>query len=183
MTLMVGLDVGTSGARAVAVDEAGRVRGSASSTYPLHTPRPGWTEQDPADWWTAAREVLGRVAAEAGGGEVAGLGLSGQMHGSVFLDAADRVVRPALLWNDQRTAAQCRRITELVGPERLIALTGNPALTGFQAPKVLWLREAEPDRYARVARVLLPKDFVRLLLTGEYATDAKIGRASCRERV
>ncbi|HEY4028548.1 MAG TPA: FGGY family carbohydrate kinase, partial [Candidatus Dormibacteraeota bacterium] len=172
MTLLLGLDVGTTGARAVAVDETGRVRAAASEGYPLHSPRPGWTEQDPADWWAGARAALGRVAAETPAAEIAGLGLTGQMHGSVFLDAAGAVIRPALLWNDQRTAAQCERITELVGAERLIALAGNPALTGFQAPKVLWLRDAEPEAYARVAQVLLPKDYVRLLLTGERATDA-----------
>jgi len=170
MPLLLGLDVGTTGARAVAVDEAGRMRASASAEYPLHTPRPGWAEQDPADWWAGARSALRRVAASVGG-DVAGLGLTGQMHGSVFLDASGAVIRPALLWNDQRTAAQCARITELVGAERLIELAGNPALTGFQAPKVLWLRDEEPEAYARVAQVLLPKDYVRLLLTGERATD------------
>jgi xylulokinase len=105
-------------------------------------------------------------------GQVAGLGLTGQMHGAVFLDAQDQVVRPAMLWNDQRTAEECAQITELVGAEQLVAITGNPALTGFQAPKILWLRRHEPEHYARVARVLLPKDYIRLLLTGDYATDA-----------
>ena len=171
MSVLVGLDVGTSGARAVAVDEAGNVVAEASSEYPLHSPRPGWTEQDPADWWEGAKRALGRVAAEVGG-DVSGLGLTGQMHGSVFLDSADRVIRPALLWNDQRTEKQCGEITRAVGSERLIRIAGNPALTGFQAPKVVWLREEEPENFARVARVLLPKDYVRLLLAGEYATDA-----------
>ena len=171
MSVHVGLDVGTGGARAVAVDEAGEVVAEASSEYPLRTPRPGWTEQDPADWWEGAKAALGQVAAEVGD-RVAGIGLTGQMHGSVFLDSSDEVVRPALLWNDQRTGRQCDEITERVGPERLIELSGNPALTGFQAPKVLWLREEEPANYERVAKVLLPKDYVRLRLTGEYATDA-----------
>jgi xylulokinase len=171
MTLLVGLDVGTTGARAVAVDLSGDVIAQAASDYPLVTPRPGWTEQDPEAWWQASREVLARVAAEAGG-RVAGLGVTGQMHGAVFLDAAGVVVRPALLWNDQRTERQCREITERVGAERLLELAGNPALTGFQAPKILWLREEEPSAYGRVARVLLPKDYIRLRLTGEYATDA-----------
>lgn len=170
MSVHVGLDVGTSGARAVAVDEAGNVVAEASSEYPLHSPRPGWTEQDPADWWEGAKTALGRVAGEVGG-DVAGIGLTGQMHGSVFLDSAGDVIRPALLWNDQRTGKQCQEITEAVGAERLIRLAGNPALTGFQAPKVVWLREEEPTHYGRVARVLLPKDYVRLRLTGEYATD------------
>jgi len=174
VSVLVGLDVGTGGARAVAVDESGRVVTEASSEYPLASPRPGWTEQDPADWWEGAREALGRVAAEVGkaGGEVAGIGLTGQMHGSVFLDASDAVIRPALLWNDQRTGPQCEEITRAVGEERLISIAGNPALTGFQAPKVVWLRDEEPDNFGRIARVLLPKDYVRLRLTGEYATDA-----------
>ncbi|HXM58114.1 MAG TPA: xylulokinase [Candidatus Dormibacteraeota bacterium] len=171
--MLLGLDVGTTGARAVAVDESGRVRAAASAEYPLSTPRPGWAEQDPADWWDGARSALRRVAAECTDASdgIAGLGLTGQMHGSVFLDGADAVIRPALLWNDQRTAAQCERITASVGASLLIELAGNPALTGFQAPKILWLRDAEPDAYARVASVLLPKDYVRLLLTGERATD------------
>lgn len=174
MSVHVGLDVGTGGARAVAVDESGEVLAEASSEYPLHSPRPGWTEQDPADWWEGAKEALGRVAKEIGeaGGEVAGIGLTGQMHGSVFLDSSDEVIRPALLWNDQRTQAQCEGITRAVGEERLISIAGNPALTGFQAPKVVWLRDEEPESFGRVARVLLPKDYVRLRLTGEYATDA-----------
>jgi xylulokinase len=170
VSVLIGLDVGTGGARAVAVDDSGEIVAEASSEYPLHTPRPGWTEQDPEDWWEGAKEVLARVAAEVG--EVGGIGLTGQMHGSVFLDDSDRVIRPALLWNDQRTQAQCDRITQSVGEERLISISGNPALTGFQAPKIVWLRDEEPENYERVSRVLLPKDYVRLRLTGEYATDA-----------
>ena len=174
MSVLLGLDVGTGGARAVAVDESGEVVAEASSEYALHSPHPGWTEQDPEDWWGGAKEALGKVAAEVreAGDEVVGLGLTGQMHGSVFLDASGEVIRRALLWNDQRTEAQCREITDAVGEERLIQITGNPALTGFQAPKVLWLRDEEPENYSRVARVLLPKDYIRLRLTGEYATDA-----------
>jgi xylulokinase len=168
---LIGLDVGTTGARAVAVDLGGNVVAVAAEEYPLSTPRAGWTEQDPALWWQASQVVLKRVASQLREPPI-GLGLTGQMHGSVFLDEADRVIRPALLWSDQRTASQCRAITERVGAERLIEITGNPAITGFQAPKILWLRENEPDAYARVRRVLLPKDYVRLRLTGEYATDA-----------
>lgn len=171
MSVLLGLDVGTSGVRAVAVDESGAMVAEASASYPFHTPRPGWTEQNPGDWWRASKEVLGKVAGEVGD-EVVGLGLTGQMHGSVFLDSADEVIRPALLWNDQRTGDQCEYITEKVGEERLIRIAGNPALTGFQAPKIVWLREEEPDNYERISRVLLPKDYVRLRLTGEYATDA-----------
>jgi xylulokinase len=171
VSVLIGLDVGTGGARAVAVEESGEIVAEASSEYPLQSPRPGWTEQDPADWWGGTKEVLKKVAAEARE-QVAGIGLTGQMHGSVFLDASDEVIRPALLWNDQRTHEQCEEITRAVGEERLISIAGNPALTGFQAPKILWLREEEPENFALVCRVLLPKDYVRLRLTGEYATDA-----------
>lgn len=174
MSILLGLDVGTGGARAVAVDESGNVIAEASAEYPLLSPRPGWTEQNPDDWWASSKEALGRVASEvdAAGEEVAGLGLTGQMHGSVFLDSSGKVIRPALLWNDQRTGEQCRKIAEAVGEERLIWIAGNPAITGFQAPKIVWLRDEEPESFSRVARVLLPKDYVRLRLTGEYATDA-----------
>jgi xylulokinase len=171
VSCFLGLDVGTGGARAVAVDESGSVVAEASSEYPLHSPRPGWSEQDPEDWWRASREVLGKVAAELED-EVVGLGLTGQMHGSVFLDSSEQVIRPALLWNDQRTEVQCQEITEAVGKERQIEIAGNPALTGFQAPKIVWLRDEEPENYSRVSHVLLPKDYVRLKLTGERATDA-----------
>ena len=144
---------------------------SASEDYPLSIPKPGWAEQNPEDWWVASQAVLNRVATQLSDPPL-GIGLTGQMHGSVFLDKDDRVIRPALLWSDQRTASQCLVITEQVGQKRLIEIAGNPALTGFQAPKILWLRENEPAGYARVRRVLLPKDYVRLRLTGDYATDA-----------
>jgi xylulokinase len=168
---MLGLDIGTTGARALAVDESGQVLASASAEYPLYSPRPGWTEQHPEDWWQATRKVLASVAA-ALPGQVASLGLTGQMHGAVFLDSEDSVIRPALLWNDQRTESQCTQITNRLGRDRLMAIAGNPALTGFQAPKLLWLREIEPANYRRIAHVLLPKDYIRLRLTGEFATDA-----------
>lgn len=171
--MAIGVDVGTTGSRAVAVDEHGSVVDARTATYPLLTPRPLWTEQDPVGWWRATREVVGAVVATCrkASGEVVGLGLTGQMHGSVFLDRDGEVIRPALLWNDQRTGRQCEEITERVGDARLVEITGNPALTGFQAPKVLWLRDEEPANYERVAHVLLPKDFVRYRLTGELATD------------
>jgi len=163
----VGLDVGTSGVKALAVAEDGEVLARAEVGYGLSTPRPGWSEQDPEDWWRASEEALGRLDVR----EVAGIGLSGQMHGLVALDAGERVLRPAILWNDQRTGEQCREIEERVGLERLIAATGNRALTGFTAPKLLWLREHEPDVHERIAHVLLPKDYVRLRLCGERAID------------
>ena len=174
MTVSIGIDVGTTGARAVAVDDRGDVVTARTAEYPLLSPRPQWTEQDPVDWWRATREVLAAVAesCRGAGQQVIGLGLTGQMHGSVFLDAAGEVIRPALLWNDQRTARQCEEIATRVGSDRIVEITGNPALTGFQAPKVLWLRDEEPNNFARVTTVLLPKDYVRLRLTGELATDA-----------
>lgn len=174
MSYMLGLDVGTSGAKAVLVGADGRAVAAATEEYPLSTPRPLWSEQDPADWWRGSRAAIRRVVADANvaADAISAIGLTGQMHGAVFLDERDAVIRPAMLWNDGRTAAQCAAITERVGAERLIAIAGNPALVGFQAPKVLWLREHEPEHYARVRRVLLPKDYIRLLLTGDYATDA-----------
>jgi xylulokinase len=171
---MLGLDIGTSGAKAVVADRDRGVIASATAEYPLSQPRPLWSEQDPTNWWRGARAALRAAIAQSGlhPEQFAALGLTGQMHGATFLDAAHQVIRPAILWNDQRTAAACALITETVGAERLIAITGNPALTGFQAPKIVWLREAEPRNYARLAHVLLPKDYIRLLLTGELATDA-----------
>src|SRR6185503_21330306 len=147
MPTLIGVDVGTSGTRALAVTTEGELVAEATRPHELLTPRPGWTEQDPGQWWEAAKAVLAEVAND----DVVGLGLTGQMHGSVFLDAAGEVIRPALLWNDQRTAAECDEITERVGSDRLLEIAGNPALTGFQAPKILWLRNNEPDAYARVA--------------------------------
>ena len=166
---LVGLDVGTTGVKALALSVDGEVRATATRGYELSTPRPGWAEQDPGDWWRAAEDALAEVTE---GRDVAGIGLSGQMHGLVVLDDAGRVIRPAILWNDQRTAKECAEIEERVGLDRLIALTGNRALTGFTAPKLLWLRRHEPEAYGRIARVLLPKDYVRLRLTGEWAIDA-----------
>src|SRR6266542_2800786 len=163
---LVGLDVGTTGVKAVALSPDGGVLARVEHGYPLSAPQPGWAEQDPEDWWRAAEAALGELSVEP-----AAIGLTGQMHGLVTLDEHDRILRPAILWNDQRTGAECREIEERVGAERLLELTGNPALTGFTAPKLLWLRRHEPDTYARIRHVLLPKDYVRLRLTGEHATD------------
>ncbi|HET9243425.1 MAG TPA: xylulokinase [Gaiella sp.] len=166
---LVGLDVGTTGVKAIAISTEGKVLSVVSRGYPLSTPAPGWAEQDPGDWWHAAEAALAEVSE---GREVLGIGLSGQMHGLVVLDSGGHVIRPAILWNDQRTAAECREIEERVGAGRLLELTGNRALTGFTAPKLLWLRRHEPEAYGRIARVMLPKDYVRLRLTGEWAIDA-----------
>jgi xylulokinase len=135
MSAAIGIDVGTSAVKAIAVGEDGEVLARREVAYPLSTPRPGWSEQDPEDWWRATEQALDGLA-----DDVAGIGLSGQMHGLVTLDAADAVIRPAILWNDQRTGEECAEIEERVGFERLVALTGNRALTGFTAPKLLWLR-------------------------------------------
>src|SRR5471032_2479898 len=162
---LIGLDVGTSGVKGIAISPDGELLASASESYALSTPHPGWAEQDPEDWWQAAQACLARLPDGP-------IGLSGQMHGLVVLDADDQVLRPAILWNDQRTAAECAEIEERVGLARLIELTGNRALTGFTAPKLLWLRRHEPEIYARIHHVLLPKDYVRFRLTGERAIDA-----------
>ncbi|HEY2006813.1 MAG TPA: FGGY family carbohydrate kinase, partial [Solirubrobacteraceae bacterium] len=167
--VMVGIDIGTSGVKGVAIDDGGEVLAAAEEHYPLSSPRPGWAEQAPEDWWRAGQAVLSSLA-EATSKPTA-IGLSGQMHGLVALDERDAVIRPAILWNDQRSARECEEIEAAVGFERLIELTGNRALTGFTAPKLLWLRRHEPEAFARIRRIALPKDYVRLRLTGEHATD------------
>jgi xylulokinase len=169
-TGFIGVDVGTTGVKTIAISAAGEVIARAEQGYPLSTPKQGWSEQDPEDWWSATQSTLKAVAA-AGVHDVRGMGLSGQMHGLVCLDESDKVLRPAILWNDQRTGVECAEIEARVGLDRLIQLTGNRALTGFTAPKLLWLRRHEPDVYARIAHILLPKDYVRFRLTGERAID------------
>jgi xylulokinase len=174
MSYVMGIDVGTTGTRAVIVRADGHVVGAATGDHqPMKMLKPGWAEQDPADWWEATVHAV-RAALEAAGlagGDIAAVGLSGQMHGVVLLDKAHAVLRPALIWCDQRSQAQCDWITEKVGSERLIRLVSNPALTGFSAPKILWVRDNEPEIFEGVAQFLLPKDFVRFRLTGEFATD------------
>ncbi len=174
MSVTLGIDVGTSATKTLAVDGKGTILASASAEYPCDHPRPGWSEQDPELWWQATRQTVGQVMASGRfqRGDVVGVGLSGQMHGSVFLDAAGEVIRPALLWNDQRTAAECQEIEATAGGrEALIRLVANPALTGFTAPKLLWVRRHEPQHWERVRQVLLPKDYVRYRLTGTFATE------------
>lgn len=170
---LLGVDVSTTGSKAVLLDATGGVIATATHAHRLSTPRPAWSEQDPAEWWEASsrsiREVL--QIAEVQPDEIAGVGLTGQMHGLVLLDAQGEVLRPAILWNDQRTAVECAAITERVGRERVLRITGNPVLPGFTAPKIEWVRRHEPEVFARVAHFLLPKDYVRLRLTGEYAID------------
>ncbi len=171
--MFVGLDIGTSGVKALLINEQGKIQSSSMVEYPIYTPYPLWSEQEPEDWWEASIKVLQQLVHNAGylAKEIKAIGLTGQMHGSVFLDKDHHVIRRALLWNDQRTAKECQQITEAIGQVNLIKIAGNPALTGFQAPKILWLRNNEPDSYAKLDKVLLPKDFIRLKLTGEFATD------------
>ncbi|MEM7810857.1 MAG: xylulokinase [Planctomycetota bacterium] len=174
MGVYLGIDAGTSGTKTLAMREDGAILASATVTYPLSSPKPGWAEQNPADWWDATVKTVRKVLRDGGvaKADVKGIGLSGQMHGSVFLDASHEVIRPALLWNDQRTAAECDEIEKAAGGrKRLINMVANPALTGFTAPKILWLRNHEPKNFERLAKVLLPKDYIRFLLTGEFATE------------
>lgn len=174
MSVFLGIDVGTSGTKTLAMRSDGRILATATAEYPLSSPRPGWSEQDPEDWWQATIKSV-RVALKKGkvkSADVSGIGLSGQMHGSVFLDSRQHVIRPAILWNDQRTSAECAEIESRAGGRaQLIELVANPALTGFTAPKILWLRKHEPKHFERVRQVLLPKDYVRFRLTGEFATE------------
>jgi len=170
----LGIDVGTGGTRAVVIDEGGRVIAAATEDHePFVSAQMGWAEQQPEDWWRACGVAVRRALASSGvrAGDVACVGLSGQMHGAVMLDERDRVVRPALLWCDTRTQKQCDELTEKLGRDRVIQLTCNPALPNFTATKLLWVRENEPQQWSRVRSVMLPKDYVRLRLTGERATD------------
>lgn len=173
----LGIDVSTTATKALLIDSAGQVLATASTEYPFETPHPLWSEQHPDLWWDGAQKSIRAVIAKAGvdPASIGGLGLTGQMHGLVLLDEAGNVLRPAILWNDQRTQAQCDEIHAKIGREHFIQVSGNVALTGFTAPKILWVRENEPDVYAKARHVLLPKDYVRYKLTGEYAMDKADG--------
>ena len=177
MGVVLGIDVSTTATKAIVIDASGRVLGMASSEYPFEQPHPLWSEQHPHLWWEGTTDAIGRALGAAGvtGDDVAAVGLTGQMHGLVLLDADGDVIRPAILWNDQRTAAECDAIRAAIGPRRLVEITGNDALTGFTAPKLLWVRDHEPEAWARVAHVLLPKDYVRYRLTGAFALDKADG--------
>ena len=178
MSYLLGLDSSTTATKALLINEEGDVLGVTSSEYDYQTPRPLWTEQDPDLWWEGTiksiRALLEKTNVDPN--EIDGIGLTGQMHGLVLLDEHGKVIRPALLWNDQRTSSQCDEIRERLGKEQLIAITGNDALTGFTAPKILWVQEEEPELYSKVRHILLPKDYVRYRLTGELGTD-KAGAA------
>ena len=173
MAYLLGLDISTTGAKALLIDETGRVIATHSTPQPISQPRPLWSEQNPADWWNGMAAAIRSLLQETNltGDAIAAIGLSGQMHGLVLQDANGEVLRPAILWNDGRTQAQCDEITQKIGFDRLIQLTGNRALTGFTAPKILWVRDHEPDVYAKAAHILLPKDYIRYKLTGDYVMD------------
>lgn len=174
MSVFLGIDIGTSGTKTLAINDKGKILAEASAGYPCYHPKPAWSEQDPEDWWQATVKTIRAVVRKAKlkPAAVKSIGLSGQMHGSVFLDKNQQVIRKALLWNDQRTDAECTEIERRAGGrEALIGMVANPALTGFTAPKILWLRNHEPRNFERTVKILLPKDDVRRRLTGEFATD------------
>jgi len=173
MAYLLGLDISTTGAKALIIDEKGGMVASHTTPQPISQPKPLWSEQNPADWWVGIQQSIRAAFAEANltGDNIAAVGLTGQMHGLVILDEGGNVLRPSILWNDQRTQEQCDEITEKIGFERLIQLTGNRALTGFTAPKILWVRQHEPEIYSHIKHILLPKDYIRYCLTGDYATD------------
>lgn len=175
--LVLGLDISTTGTKALLMDGHGSVVGSAAAGYDFESPRPLWAEQDPALWWDAAQKTIAQVLRETGtaAGDIAAIGVAGQMHGLVLLDAHGEVVRPAILWNDGRTIAECEWVRQAVGRERFIAITGNEPLTGYTVGKLLWVREHEPENWTRARHMLLPKDYVRFKLTGEYALDVADG--------
>ena len=177
MTLLLGIDLSTTGAKALLIDPDGRVVGSATTPLSLSSPHPLWSEQEPREWWEATANSIAQVLKEANaaGADIAAIGLTGQMHGLVVLDSDLEVLRPAILWNDQRCGAECDEIRARVSLERLVQITGNDALTGFTAPKILWLETNEPEIYRRIRHVLLPKDYIRFKLTGALAMDKADG--------
>ena len=177
MAYLLGVDIGTSGTKTVLFSELGATVASALCEYPLYQPKAGWAEQQPEDWWEAVKTSISRVIASSGinSSEIAGIGLSGQMHGLVMLDKAGKVLRKSIIWCDQRTAAECEQMNSLIGKERLIEITANPAMTGFTASKLLWVKNNEPELYEKCAHVLLPKDYIRYMLTGEFAAEVSDG--------
>jgi xylulokinase len=173
MAYVIGIDIGTSGTKTILFDEKGNSVSSAFKDYPLYQPEIGWAEQKPEDWWEAVAYTIRTVIEKSGANaeDIKGIGLSGQMHGLVMLDKEGQVLRPSIIWCDQRTAEECNDITKAVGAERLIEITANPALTGFTASKIMWVKKHEPELYAKTDKILLPKDYIRYMLTGEFATE------------
>lgn len=177
MAYLLGVDIGTSGTKTVLFDEHGNTVSSSLVEYPLYQPKAGWAEQSPEDWWNAVKTGIARAVAASGvdAADIAGVGLSGQMHGLVMLDRDNRVLRRSIIWCDQRTSAECEFMNSLVGKEKLISITANPAMTGFTASKLLWVKNNEPEIYEKCAHVLLPKDYIRFMLTGEFAAEVSDG--------
>lgn len=173
MSYLLGIDIGTSGTKTLLFSEDGNAIASQTAEYPLYQPKNGWAEQKPEDWWHAVAETISAVLKKSGinAADISGLGMSGQMHGLVMLDGNNKVLRPAIIWCDQRTAEECIEIERLVGKERLIEITANPALTGFTASKIMWVKRHEPELFAKCCHILLPKDYIRFMLTGEFATE------------
>ncbi len=173
MSYLLGIDIGTSGTKSALFNESGKLIASQTAEYPLYQPKNGWAEQDPEDWWKAVQSTISAMIKNGGidPADIAGVGLSGQMHGLVMLDAENRVLRPSIIWCDQRTEAECAELENKIGREKLIAITANPALTGFTASKILWVKNHEPETYEKCRHILLPKDYIRFMLTGEYATE------------
>jgi xylulokinase len=173
MIYVLGIDIGTSGTKTVLFDETGKTIASALKEYPLYQPQIGWAEQSPEDWWEAVvfgiKGVLQKSNVKAE--NILGIGLSGQMHGLVMLDQNDKVLRKSIIWCDQRTTEECVDITNLIGSKRLIEITANPALTGFTASKIMWIKKHEPEIFEKVCKIMLPKDYIRYMLTGEFATE------------
>ena len=173
MNYFLGVDVGTTGAKAILIDEDGKVISTASSEYPMFNPKPLWSEQNPGDWWNAVQLSFKRILSNSkvDAEKIKGIGLTGQMHGLVLLDKDGKVLRPCIMWNDQRTSKECEEITSIIGFDNLLQITGNAVLPGFTAPKLMWVKKHEPDIYSRVKHILLPKDYIRYCLTNEFAMD------------
>ena len=173
MSFLLGVDIGTSGTKSVLFDETGRTIASATVEYPLYQPKVGWAEQEPEDWWNAAVDSIKAVISKSGANkhDIVGIGLSGQMHGLVMLGKDGKPLRRSIIWCDQRTDKECAEMTEKIGAKRLIEITANPAMTGFTASKILWVKNNEPEIYEKCVKILLPKDYIRYMLTGEFAAE------------
>ena len=169
--LYIGVDLGTSAVKLLLMDGEGKIRKIVSREYPIYFPNPGWSEQDPQDWYTQTMEGIRELVAEADKDQIAGISFGGQMHGLVILDDQDQVIRPALLWNDGRTFEECDYLNNVIGKEKLSQYTANISFTGFTAPKILWVKNKEPENFARIAKIMLPKDYIAYKLTGVHCTD------------
>lgn len=167
----IGIDLGTSAVKLLMMDETGYILQTISETYPIDYPKPGWSEQNPEDWWAAVVRGLSKMTAKVDAGQIAGVSFGGQMHGLVILDANDQVIRPAILWNDGRTEEETKYLNEVIGRQKLLAWTGNVAFAGFTAPKLLWLKRHEPENFAKIQKIMLPKDYIAYKLSGVFGTD------------